>query len=147
MESKVKYLIDAALMLKASGTVAITSTETTAKVDINRIANGRGDVTGRYGEGSIDVLLHVVAIDHTTGDETYTLGFTTYDSAGANAVTQETATLLVGDLGLTKVFKFDMATLQTLDSDAAQFAIVVTLAGTSPILQYWAYIVPNRRRG
>lgn len=147
MESKVKYTYDDALKLKAIGSAAITVTETTAKVGFDRIANGRGDIAGRYGVGSFDVVVHVTALDHTTGDETYSLAFTSYDANGANPVTQETILFTIADIGTTKVFKFDTATLQQWDTDGAQLGIVVTLAGTTPILQYWAFIVPNRAFG
>lgn len=149
MESKVKYLIDAALVLQATGSVAISSTTVSTKVGINRIVNGRGDVIGRYGEGSFDVLLHVVALDHTTGDETYTLNFATYDSAGANEFVHEAAVYTLGttDVGKTLVFKFDTATLAAMDADAAEFAVKPVLAGTTPSFQYWAYLVPNKRWG
>lgn len=148
MESKVKYLIDAALVLNATTAAAITSTTVSTKVDIQRITKGRGDINGRYGEGSFDVLLHVVGLDHTTGDETYALNFATYDSTGSNEVIHETAySLGVSDIGKTLVFKFDTATLAAEDSDAAEFAVKPVLAGTTPSLTYWAYLVPNRRWG
>lgn len=143
MESKVKSTYDAALVLQAVGSVAITTTTTSTKVDINRIAFGRGDIQGRYGEGSFDVVMSIVALDHTTGDETYSLAFTTYDSAGANATTQDTHAFTIADIGNPLRYKFDTATLAEVDSDAAQFAIVATLAGTTPSLQYWAFIAPN----
>lgn len=148
MESKVKYLVDDALKLQAVGSSNVTASANSALVDINYITNGRGDIKGRYGEGSFDVLIHVVSADHTTGDETYTLNFSTADSAGANVTTQETYVLsTTTDVGRTMVFKFDTTTLNGVDADASKFGLAWVLAGTTPILNYWAYLVPNRRWG
>lgn len=147
MESKVKYLYDDALKLKAVGSVAITASGVSSQVGLNLITAGRGDVNNRFGEGSFDIVFHVVAIDHTTGDETYSVAVKTYDSAGANGTLQETIALVVGDLATTKVWKFDTVTLQQTHAAAANIGLDITLAGTTPILQYWAFVAPNRRFG
>lgn len=152
MESKVKYSYDASLALYAppkSGVAVTTITATAAstQVDINKIVNGRGDIAGRFGEGSFDVVLHVVSLDHTTGDETYSVAYNTYDVNGANAVTHDTRLLTITNIGQTLVNKFDTATLGLEDANAFYFGLNVTLAGTSPILGYWAFIAPNKMWG
>lgn len=146
MESKVKHTYDSLLKLVAPGTANITTATTTAstQVAIDKIVNGRGDIIGRFGEGSFDVVVHIVALDHTTGDETYTVSFNSYDSAGANAVTHATRAFVVADLGKTFVFKFDTASIGNVDANAFFFGLSVVTAGTTPILGWWAYIAPNK---
>lgn len=147
MESKVSHSYDAELVLQAVGSVAITATATSSLVGLNLITKGRGDINGRFGEGSFDVQLYVEALDHTTGDETYSLAFETFDASGANGTLQDTVAFTTADVGKVKTFKFSTATLGGVDPDGAQFGIVATLGGTSPSLQYWAYIAPNQRWG
>ncbi len=144
MESVIRHGYDANLALKAPGAVAITASELSTKVDINRITKSvRGALANRYGEYEFDVVVHVVALDHTTGDETYSLDFNTYDAAGANPVTHQNRLLTVADLGKTLIFTFKTGTIQEADADAALFAVNLTLAGTTPILQYWAFVSPD----
>lgn len=144
MESIVRHTYDAALKLQAPGSANITSTTASSQVDIQKITKSvRGALNGRFGEGSFDVVLHVAALDHTTGDETYSVAFQTYDANGANGVTHETRLLTTTDLGLTLTFKFDAKTLGLEDANAAFFGLNVTLAGTTPILGYWAFVAPN----
>lgn len=148
MESKVKYLIDDALKLQAVGSANITATGNSSFVDINQIIYGRGDVLNRFGEGSFDVLLHINTFDRTTGDETYVVNFSTADQANANVTTQESYSLIpVTDVGRTMVFKFDTSTLRGVDADGGKFVLAWVLGGTTPILNYWSYIVPNKRWG
>lgn len=144
MESIVRHAYDAALKLQAPGTAAITATAATSQVDIQKITKSvRGALNGRFGEGSFDVVFHTTALDHTTGDETYSVAFQTYDLNGANGVTHETRLLTIADLGLTYNWKFDVKTLGLEDPNAVFFGLNITLAGTTPILQYWAFVAPN----
>lgn len=147
MESKVKYLVDALGALKATGSVAVTADDTSSKVSIDLITAGRGDVQGRYGEGSFDVIVHFVAGFAAGSDNVYALKLTTFDSAGANPTTQDVYTAVAADVGTTRVFKLDTASLKLTDADAAQFGLVLDVTGTTPSAQYWAYVVPNKRWG
>jgi hypothetical protein len=145
MESKVKSTYDALLALQLVGSAAVTNvgSNVSSIVDLNLITKGRGDLDGRFGEGSFDVVFHVVALDHTTGDETYTVHFKSYDINGANGTDQETQVLTTANIGETYRWKFDTRTLQNTHAAAAQFGLDIVCAGTTPIFQYWAFIAPN----
>jgi hypothetical protein len=144
MESIVRHTYDAALKLQAPGSANITTTTASSQVDIQKITKSvRGALAGRFGEGSFDVVFHVGALDRTTGDETYVLTANTYDLNGVNPVTHFTRNVLIGDLGTTLTFKSDVKTLGLEDPAAVFFGLNLTLAGTTPILGYWAFVAPN----
>jgi hypothetical protein len=146
MESKIRHAYDASYVLKALNSSAVTATETSSKVDLNLITGSvRGALNGKYSERQIDVVLHVTALDHTTGDETYSVAFTTWDAAGANAVTHQTRALTTADVGKTLVFSFKTGELaeERGDSVGALFGFVNTLAGTTPSVTYWSFAAPN----
>lgn len=143
MESQVSHSYDASLVLKAPGTAAVVADGTTTLVGIDRITHGRGDVNGRYGEASFDVVFYISALHFT--DETYVLNFNTYDAAGANPTVQDTVTVTTADIGKLKTFKFSTKTMGEVDIDAAKFGIAVDVGGTAPSITFWAFVAPNQR--
>lgn len=147
MESKIKYTYDALLALQAPASANVVATASSAYVDINKITKGRGDVQGRFGEGAFDVVVHITTLDHTTGDETYSAAFTSSDAAGANKIVHFTRAFVVGEVGKTFAYKFDAATIGLENANAAKFGIDWTLAGTTPILNYFAFVAPNKTHG
>lgn len=141
MQSVIRNQFDASLALALPGGAVVTADGASTLVDINKITRSvKGALNGRFGEMEFDVVLHVVSLDHTTGDETYTLNFNTYDANGANAVTHFSKTLTTADVGKTFVYKFDTITLGVEDANAAQFGIAVDVGGTTPSLGYWAFV-------
>lgn len=143
MESKIKHSYDDLLKLRAIGSVAVVADNTSTLVDINRIAYGRGDVTGRYGEGSFDIVFYASAGLAVGSDNVYVLKINTYDADGANATLQESITLTAADLAVRKTFKLDTATLKSVDADAAKVGIVMDVTGTTPSVTYYAFVAPN----
>jgi hypothetical protein len=141
MQSKVRHTLDAGLILQGLSSSAITSSAASTLVPVDRITGSpRGALNGAYGNRKVDVVVHVVALDHTTGDETYTLNISAYDAAGANQVVVETVVVTASNVGQTLVFPVDMQTFGKYDTNGAQIGIAAVLAGTTPSLQYWAYL-------
>lgn len=141
MESAVHHSYDDSLKLKVIGSAAVTSTAAGDDlIDIYRLTGGRGDLQNRYGLGSFDVVVHITALDHTTGDETYVLTFETYDADGtSNETVQESVTLTTANIGQTLTFTFHPNTMQKFHATAAKFGVKMTLAGTTPSITYWAF--------
>lgn len=143
MESKIRHQYDALLALKAPGSAAVTADGASAAVDINAITKGRGDVDGRFGQGSFDIVVYVTALDTTTGDETYALQVQTVDAAGANPVTHDVIEVTAAMVGEPLVFAFHPSTFKVKDADAAKVRVNVDVGGTTPSITYYAFAAPH----
>ncbi|AFU86553.1 putative minor capsid protein [Caulobacter phage CcrRogue] len=145
MESKIRHQYDALLALQPVGTAAVTADGSSVNsVDLYRIANGRGDIAGRYGIGSFDIVFNFKAI--TTGGtvaETYSVSVVTTDAAGANPVVQHTFTVDAGLIGDPYVLAFHPASLKLKDADAAKVKLTIDVAGTAPSLDFFAFVAPH----
>lgn len=145
MESKIRHQYDGDLALQAPGTAPVTADGSSVKsVDIYRIANGRGDVKGRYGIGSFDVVFYFKSI--VTGGasaESYTINVVTTDAAGANPVVQDTFVVDSTLLGEPYVLTYNPSTLKLKDADAAFIKLTIDVAGTAPSLDFWAFVAPH----
>jgi len=158
MQSALRFNYDALLALRAPGSPTITATAASSQVDINLITqSARHSLDGLHGELSFTVVLQVVSADHTTGDETYSVAFNVYDENGANPVTLQTYAIQQTDIGNVLYFPFDANMIEEQAPNVvtsyltgisgtpkgAFFGLNVTLAGTTPILGYYAFIAPN----
>lgn len=145
MESKIRHQYDADLALQPVGTAPVTADGSSVKsVDIYRLAHGRGDVAGRYGIGSFDIVFYFKsAVVGGASPETYTINVVTTDAAGANPVVQETFTVTSAIIGEPYVLAFHPATLKLKDADAAFVKLAVDVAGTAPALDFWAFVAPH----
>jgi hypothetical protein len=141
MESAVHHSYDGSLVLKAVGSANVTATAVgDHQIPLYLLTGGRGDLQNRYGLGSFDVVVHINSLDHTTGDETYVLTFETYDADGAsNETIQESVTLTVAEIGATLTYTFHPNTMQKFHATAAFLGVKLTLGGTTPIANYWAF--------
>lgn len=140
MESAVRHQYDASLALQAIGSPAVTATAVgSAKIDLYRLTAGRGDLKNRYGLGAFDVVVYFSALDATSGNETYTLQFCTYDAAGANETVVDSAVITSAQVGEVLEFKFQPITLAKFDADAALFGVKLVAAGTTPSATYYAF--------
>uniref|UniRef100_A0AB74UN98 Minor capsid protein n=1 Tax=Caulobacter phage BL57 TaxID=3348355 RepID=A0AB74UN98_9VIRU len=145
MESKIRHQYDALLALQPVGTAAVTADGSSVNsVDLYRITNGRGDIAGRYGIGSFDVVFKFKAL--TTGGatpETYTINVVTTDAAGANPVVQESFVVDAAMVAAPYVLAFHPASLKLKDADAAKIKLTIDVAGTAPSLDFYAFVAPH----
>jgi hypothetical protein len=141
--SAVRHQYDASLALQAPGSVAITATAPTSALDLYEITGSPyGALNGLNGLGSFDLVLYVGALDHTTGDETYTVQIEVADEAASWTVV-ESFLLATAQIGEVLAFPLQPATLAAFAGDAAQIRLNVVLAGTTPSLTYWAFLAPQ----
>lgn len=159
--SKLKHQYDALLALRA---LSARATPVTASgqgggfVDLHHIAAGNGtyagtpglpgalgDVAGLFGQRPFDVVIMVDTIDTTTGDETYTLKLQAVDKNKANPVDVPAGAVQVtaGLVGEYIVVKVHPETLKLAAPNAAYLQIAHVLAGTTPILTYFAFAAPD----
>lgn len=138
--SKVRFNIDALLALRPdSGQSDITADANTGVLSLDRLG-------AEWNAGEIATPLQyaifgaVTKIDATTGDETYDLKLEV-DSSEAFSSPVVVSTVRVNKLGQ---FIIPVVREQLLAADpaAAFLRIGVDVAGTTPILNFWAYAAP-----
>ena len=78
------------------------------------------------------LYLNVTALDHTTGDETYS--FTVWESADNNSWTSTHLTIPITATG---------SYLAVFGSTAQYVKLIATLAGTTPSITFDAYVLPE----
>ena len=144
--SRVRHTYDAALALRAPGSAPVTASGTTNAVDIYEITNSPyGNLTGANGIGTFDLVVYVGALDGS-GNGTYTLNIQSVNEAG-QATTQETVTLTPNQVGKVLVFGLTPETLADFAGDAAKVQIAYPLGGTTPTLNFWAFLAPAQHAG
>ena len=143
-----QHMLDtaAAVTLKALGGVDITTT--TAETGVSLNVNGTAYWSqGKVPDQTFAVNIQVNSFDTTTGDETYVFAIQV-DSELAFGDAPE-AIWSSGDIAATDftapnniVANIDADTITRIKSDATHIRIIATLGGTTPILNYAAWIAP-----
>lgn len=148
--SKFPYVFDAdaAVTLRDVADGAETSTASEAGISLN--VNGTaywasGDAPYR----TMAVVVHVTAVDDTTGDEAYTFSVETDSQQGFGDSPVAVASLpdIGGAAGSQNalgywVMLLDTDTMAKLDADATHIRITCTIAGTTPSITYAAWLQP-----
>lgn len=127
----------------ADGTETATATETAVSLSQLKSAFWHNN---EIPHGTFTVSIHVTLTDATTGDETYVLDLLVDDVLALND-----APVSVGQITLDRnkgaayyEINVDSKTLENLDSDNSGvdkfIGIRATLGGTTPIIQYGAWI-------
>ncbi len=142
LSSKVRHSFDAEpkVMLRDAAAAAVTATksETGISLDTLKAAYWQGNETPQQ---TFAAIINVSAVDKTTGDETYVFTIQV-DSVLAFSDSPVTiATLTVNAAGV-YVVNLDGPTIDALDVNAAFIRVTATLAGTTPILSYGAWLAP-----
>ena len=88
-----------------------------------------------------DVIVDIGILDTTTGDETYVLTVETDSELAFGDAPISQATLTATATGR-HVMSLNRDGITKLDPNATHVRIKATLAGTTPILDYGAHIVP-----
>lgn len=140
MNSKTKFLVDKApqVTLRASSAAAITTT--TSETGLTLFNGTAYWNLAQTPYQSLGVNILVKAIDRTTGDETYTFTVEVSNLIGGTytAVATLAGVIAVGTYSL----DIDVDTFKKITPAAAFIRITATLAGTTPILDYDAYLAP-----
>jgi len=140
MNSKVKFQLDKdpSVTLRAAAAAPITATTSETGLSLN---NGTAYWnTGITPLQNAAVNIIVKAIDRTTADETYAFTVEVSNLIGGTYV--EVARLTgVTTIGAYTI-NLDFDTIKKANPTAAFIRITATLAGTTPILDYDAYLAP-----
>lgn len=134
MHSRTRYMYDAATeaSLRAKSAAAITASTAGAALVLDTLQGYW--TTGELADNTLAVVANVNAIDNGTGDETYKL-----DVKTNNGIVVGTAT--VKALGQ-YVILLDMDTVRLSDPTAVSISLDATIAGTTPSLDFFAWIAP-----
>lgn len=127
--SKAIYDAGSLVLLKATGSAAITSTASTV-VDLN-IKMG----------GAFAIVVNVEAFDTADADETYTFSIVGQDSAGSNDVTIATTGAIV-ETGEHLILIDSDTAVKLAGASTEKLKLTATLGGTTPSLTYSAWANP-----
>lgn len=140
--SAVNYIYEADTAFRAPGSAAVTATGEIGTFDLDKIENVRsGETKNKLGAEGYDIVIVVSALDTGDADETYTFDVEVQADGGGNAVAA--GQLAVVGLGQ-YVIKLDAGTLELLSADREQLALNLTVAGTTPSIEFAAWVAPAR---
>jgi hypothetical protein len=134
MNSRFRYMYDAAPLarLRARGAGAITATATETALNLDQLDGYWTAAFHELADQAFAVVANVTAVDHGTGDETYKLEVVTENGVVV-------ATTVVKAPGQYVLF-VDTGTLRAADPAAVTIAVKATLGGTTPSLDYFAWL-------
>lgn len=132
--SKAIYDAESTVLLRATGSAAITSTATSA-VDFKIEAGG-----------AFAVAINVEALDVADADETYSFSVVGQDAAGSNDVTLLT-TGPITSTGEHLIYVDADTAVKMAGASVEKLALTATLGGTTPSLTYSAWLNPVRGAG
>jgi hypothetical protein len=138
-----KFSLDALLVLEPAGSANITATGVSAssiELDVLTAYWQTGDIAVNL---DVAVVLEVTVWDHTTGDETYVATVEVAPTSGFGAPVT-VATQAITGLGR-YVMVIDRDEVQNALGTSATdgfLRVKQTLAGTTPILNYSAFVAP-----
>jgi hypothetical protein len=133
MNSRFRQMFDAApdTLFRGRTAADVTATADSAVVALDKL-------TGFWTDGNeladylLPVIVNVLKADHTTGDETYKV-----DVVTNNGIVVATSKVIgVGQY----VLLVDADTLHQADPTAVSIHVAATLGGTTPILNYAAWL-------
>ena len=140
MSGGVPFLIDAdpAVVLRNDAAVAITATTAEAGISLQRLTEAWWD-NNEVPAGEIEVGVHVSAVDRTTGDEsvTFTLEVGPAGFGSSSVVATSPAIIAPGSFKLC----FDPKVVENLGTTQTHLRIKATVAGTTPIVSYGAWLI------
>jgi hypothetical protein len=133
MNSRFRQMFDAAADTLFRGRTAadVTATADSAVVNLDKL-QGYWTDGNELADQTIAVIVNALKVDKTTGDETYKVDLVTNNGVVV-------ATAKITGVGQYVLF-VDGATLQQSDPTAASLKITATLGGTTPILNYAAWL-------
>jgi hypothetical protein len=142
MNGKVKYIRDAdpSTEFRAPGLAALTASFTSAALDLKKANIAYWD-NGELPWDEIGVQFVAQSLDLTTGDETYVLSLeVSADAAFTVPVEVAKQSVVAVCAG---VMLIDADTVKDRLSTAAFIRLKATLAGTTPILGFYAWMIES----
>lgn len=137
LKSNFKYMLDAApaITFRDAAAAALTADGTTAAITLDQVGGYWN--TNELADSTFAVVINVSALDETTGDETYTINLE------AGPVGFATSTV-VGTVKVTEtgqhVILVDVDTVRKSKADAAALRLAVDVSGTTPSIDFVAFI-------
>lgn len=123
------YDVESSVLLRAKDLAAITTTT-------------NGDTANLIvTDNAFAVVIKVKSVDRTTGDETYDFTFQIDSDSGMGSPVT-VATLPTVTAAGTYILLVDGETAKKFEADAEYVRIVATLGGTTPSMEYAAFINP-----
>jgi len=93
--------------------------------------------------GPVDCVIGITSVDDTTDDETYVLNIQVSDLVGGTYTTIATVAIDNGTAdGTVLRVPLNGNKAGFLDADCDWIRIGVDVGGTTPIIDYWAYLAP-----
>lgn len=134
MNSRFRYMYDAAstVSLRAKGSGAMAATTAGAQLALDQLQGYWTAAFHELADQAFAVVVNVTAVDHTTGDETYKLDLVTENGVVI-------ATTKVVGTGQYILF-VDVGTARHADPAFTTIALNATLGGTSPSLDFFAWL-------
>lgn len=139
MKSKFKYMFDAApeSALITKDHVAKTASFTGNVLVLDKVGGYWNAATNELADSTFAIAINVEAVDHTTGDETYTIDLEAGPVGFATSV--KTGRVTVNGTGQ-YVILVDFDTLQAMKADIGAIRLSATLAGTTPSITAHAWV-------
>lgn len=139
LNSKFKYMFDAApsITLRNGAAAALTADGVTDALVLDEL-DGYWNTEGELADETLAIVVHVTAIDRSTGDETYSIvpqfgpvGFASnVVYGGLNGITKPGQYVILVDVDTVKAIKDDVAALR----------LSVDVGGTTPSITFKAWI-------
>lgn len=136
--SEVNIIYDAENAFRAPGSAALTATGVVGAKALDKLANVRpSSQRNKLGAEGYKIAIVVEALDTADADETYVLS-AEVGAAGAAATK-------VGEIAVTEtgqwVLELDAQSIEKADADHAEIELNLTVGGTTPSIQFAAWIV------
>lgn len=138
MNSKFKYMLDAApsITFRAPGSAAVTADAASDAITLDAL-DGHWNTEGELADTTFAIVVHVTALDATTGDETYAIELEAGPAGFGSSIKPQK--FVVTETGQ-YVMLVDIDTLKALKADVAALRLAVDVGGTTPSITYNAYI-------
>ncbi len=138
LKSNFKYMLDAApsITFRDAAAAALTADANTNAITLDALA-GYWNTSNELADSTFAVVINVSTLDETTGDETYRIDLVAGPDGFASSVVVGTVT--VTEVGQ-HVILVDVDTIRKSKADAAALRLAVDVAGTTPIIDFVAFI-------
>lgn len=136
--STINYIYDAATAFRAPGSATVTATGVIGVQNLDKMVNTRpSDLRNKLGAEEYNIVVAVESIDRTTGDETYTF---IVETGAIGSLNIEVARMSVATPGQ-YVLCIQAENIENLSAAREALELNLTVAGTTPIIKFSAWLV------